>query len=395
MTLNHIETVARSLSQTGQVAAIDAYPLRLAYNEPIQDSRSIIRRKSTVLVRVKTSQGVVGWGEAAAFGDVAFEVAGLINSRLAPLVAGFSAAPRDCAARLRRETAHFGQKGMVLSALSGIELALWDALGLASGLAVSELLGSFPRPVRMYAGTGYYVHGASPKDNLSSLRRQFLDIRADVLRLSGAKIKIGLSGLDDDIERVSVARQVLGTDSLLIADANNAFALHEALQFARRAESANLCFLEEPIPFDQPKASSRLRSQSPIRIAGYEFEMGLGGFQQHIDECAVDIVQPDCIWTGGLLECLEIAKAAERAGILVSPHNFASPISTAANYHFLCLTPCDLLEVDGTESPLNRIEFERDNRVFAGGKMEICGPGLGLTPNLESVLDLSELSRRS
>ena len=370
------------------VTKIETFPIRLPYGEPIADARSTITHRATVLVRIETDSGVFGWGEAAAFGDVANEVACIIRTRLASHVIGKVVSPRDARRVLTKKTAHFGQRGLVTSAISGLDIALWDALARAAGLPLCQLLGGSPTPIKLYGGTGYYAGKKSTKSkDLELLERSLLAPQGD---FRGAKIKIGRYGLPDDIARVRLARQVLGPKAILIADANNAYSFHEALKFARQVEAYDLHFLEEPIEFGQPRVSADLRRASPVRIAGYELEMTYTGFLPYIQQRSVDVLQPDCIWSGGILECLEIATAAQRAGIAISPHNFASMVSTAANYHFLCAAGGDVLEVDGTSSPLLKIPLEVDARTIRDGQLVIAGkPGLGIVPDLDYVRVLS------
>jgi len=375
------------------VTKVEAFPLRLAYEEPIADARSVITHKATVLIRIETESGGFGWGEAAAFGDVAQEVACVLNSRLSGLVLGTSAHPRDLRKLLKRATAHYGQRGLVVSAISGLEIAAWDALARTADLPLCQVLGAVPRPVGIYAGAGYYSPGATRAEDVRNLKNS---IGASTLDCRGIKIKVGRHGIDDDLERVRVAREALGASAILIADANNAYTFHEAVKFAKQAEPYGLLFLEEPIEFGRPADSADLRRASPIDIAGYELEMTYAGFLPYIEQRAVDVLQPDCIWSGGILECLDIAAAAERVGIAVSPHNFASVVSTAANYHFVCATGGELLEVDGTRSPLLDIALELDGRSMLNGFLTIRDePGLGVTPDIDHLRELVRTSSAS
>lgn len=373
---------------TETIADLEAYPLRLPYDRPIRDARSVITHKATVLVRIESSRGNVGWGEAAAFGDVAHAVASIITTVLKDHVVGFEATARTLVARLRRTTAHYGQRGLVTSAISGIELAVWDLMATRLGVPLCVLLGASPRPVRLYAATGYYDHVSTfPQASLELLRRD-LELLRGSRHFCGAKIKLGRHGIADDVQRVQMAREILGPEALVIGDANNSYTLRDAIALAHEVASSRPLFLEEPIEFGQPDVALELRRASPIPIAGFELESTFEGFRPYITRRALDIVQPDCIWSGGLLECIDIGSAAAREGIDLVAHNFASPISTAANYHLTCVTGGSLLEIDCTDSPLAELMLEVDGRDVDNGNLLMEGAGLGVKPNLEHLTEL-------
>lgn len=373
------------------ITKLDVYPIRLPYDQPIADARSVITHKSTVFLRVETDCGCYGWGEAATYGDVPEIVTSVLRQKLFPLIQNRRVAPRNIAALIKKVTAHYGQRGIIISALSGLDIALWDLLGRQAGLPICTLLGGQPKEIRLYAGTGYYdAINHSPEKDLEKMKSSLERIDRNVF--VGAKIKIGRYDLQNDIQRVESARQVLGDRAILIVDANNAFDLRGAVRLAQHIESNNITFLEEPIEFGRIQESVELRSKSPIPIAGYELEMTQDGFTPYIKARALDIIQPDCIWSGGLTECLNIAIEAERCDLKVVTHNFASPLSTAANYHLLCTTnKSDLLEIDATGSPLQTILFKEDNRLVKYGQMIIpddC-PGLGVEPDPKTLKELS------
>lgn len=390
------QKVARLLDLRSKmiVTKIETFPIRLPYDQSIADARSLITHKATVLVRIETNTGVVGWGEAAAFGNVAGAVAELIHTNLAPIVIGQKVAPADVRTVLINRTAHFGQGGAVTMAISGLEIALWDALAREAGLPLCELLGGVPQQIKLYATTGYYAGGESSKEqDLALLKRDLTLFNQAAQKLRGIKIKIGRYGVGDDVARVRAAREAIGEKPILIADANNASSFKQALEFAYRAAPYNLLFLEEPISYGRADLSAVLRRLSDVPIGGYELgaPLGYAGFLPYIQHRSVDFLQPDCIWTGGLLESLAIAWAAKLAHIPTVPHNFASAISTAANYHALSVVGGDILETDGTNSPFNQFQFVEDAReISPNGDLVIKrAPGLGIVPDVDQIRKLS------
>ncbi len=364
------------------VADVRAFVLRAALPEPLLDARSVITERGVVLVRIRSDSGAEGWGEAACFGGVGPLVAAAVD-HLAGSLAGRRVRPRELAAELGRGSAHFGQRGLVVSAISGIELALWDLLGHETGLPVGTLFGADPRPVRLYGTTGFYT-GQDAAASRESLRT---GLPAAAEGLAGIKIKIGRHGIADDVARVRLAREVLGPDKLLVADANNAYHVAEAVAFAEQVRDARLLFLEEPIPFGLPRASAELRGRCGVAVSGYELEPTYEGCLPYIEQRAVDYIQPDTTWSGGLVECLAVAEHARRNGVRFIPHNFSGVIGTAANYHASSLSGGSLLEVDRTGNPLADLGLLRENgwSLSDGSLLAPDRPGLGVRLSQEWI----------
>ena len=317
-----------------RVTRIDAYALRAPLPTVIRDARSEIRERGAVLVRVEVDHGrLAGWGEAACFGGVGSLVVATVRHLAGPLVGGL-VEPRRITRDLRRTTAHFGQRGLVVSAISGIEIALWDVLGKAAGVPVSALFGVLPRPIPVYTTTGFY----RSDDRAQAMRDLQADVAAcDLSRFCGAKIKVGRFGVADDVERAQHARRILGPEGVLVLDANNAYSPIEAARLAAAVEALDVLFLEEPIAFGLPEESTLLRYQGRVAVGGYELEPTFDACERYVRLGAVDYIQPDATWSGGIGECVSIADMADRHGVRMVPHNFSTQVGTAANYHAACV----------------------------------------------------------
>jgi L-alanine-DL-glutamate epimerase-like enolase superfamily enzyme len=358
-----------------RVAEVETFPLRWRYPAPIWDARSRIETKTSVLVKVTCHEGRVGWGEAAAFGEVPELVAAVVRGPIARLITNAEVSPRSLKERMVRATAHFGQRGLTLSAISGVEIALWDLLGQEARLPICKLLGGELKPIRVYQAAGYYRSERGP--SVSDLSHDLEDRVSN--RFSGLKIKVGRSGFDDDVARVRTARAALGPEGLLMVDANNAYSVREATRFADAIQKFDVHFFEEPIEFGDPAASLELRQRSSIAIAGYELEGLFSGFRPYIEARAVDVVQPDSIWSGGISECLAISDHARRHAIRLVPHNFSTIVALAANYQLLCAAENgDLLEYDATGNPLLSALAPGCYRPEGGRILGDGRPGLGL-----------------
>jgi L-alanine-DL-glutamate epimerase-like enolase superfamily enzyme len=193
--------------------------------------------------------------------------------------------------------------------------------------------------------------------------------------------------LEEDIERVKAVRAAIGPKVRLAIDANNAWTPPVALRFMREVERFNIFWLEEPVATDDIEGSALVAHQLDTPVAGYETETGLPGFRDLITRRAVDIVQPDVIWTGGITECRKVAALAQAYGLPVIPHVFSSAVSSIANMHFIAAIPNGgLLEFDQNPNPLRSELFETPLEITPEGKIHLPDrPGLGVTLNQETV----------
>jgi len=147
--------------------------------------------------------------------------------------------------------------------------------------------------------------------------------------------------------------------------------------------------LEEPVHTEDLDGSALVAHQLATPVSGYETETGLPGFRELIARHAVDIVQPDVIWSGGITECRKVAALAQAYGLPVIPHNFSSGVAAVANMHFIASIPNgSWLEVDQNPNPLRTELFEQQVlELAADGTIGLPeGSGLGVTLN-QAVID--------
>ena len=204
-------------------------------------------------------------------------------------------------------------RGVVIQALSGIDLALWDIAGRKAGLPVHRLLGG---PTRDRV-PGYYTGN----DVEHGLKLGFSGVKIS----SFADARQGRDGMQSNVRKILDARRRAGTEPLLMLDALCAWDVPYTLQLAERAAEARLHFIEEPLLPDDIAGYSRLcRDVRSTRIASGEHEATLYGFAELLRNRAAHILQPDVTWSGGLTECRRISAAAEAAGVPLIPHRGSS-----------------------------------------------------------------------
>ena len=199
--------------------------------------------------------------------------------------------------------------------------------GKLLGQPVSTLLGGRRRErVKVYA-TGLYFTGG--EDLLGKLVEEARLYAAQGFR--AIKMKVGL-GVETDVRHARAVRQALGDDVELMVDANHAYSLSEAVNFARRIEALGISFFEEPLSPEDYEGYRELRGRTTIPIAGGECEYLLAGFRQLLGGRCVDIAQPDICAAGGLSEVMRIAALARAFHVNVIPHSWGTGIAFAAGF---------------------------------------------------------------
>ena len=276
----------------------------------------------------------------------------------------------------------FARRGVLMAAISALDIALWDLKGKLLGTPVHVLLGGARRSrVNVYA-TGMYFD--REPDLRPRLAREAVGYAQQGFQ--AVKMKVGL-GVAEDAANVEAVRQAIGSEVRLMVDSNHAFLLPEALDLARRIEPLGISWFEEPVSPDDTTGYRELRRRSGIPIAGGECEYGVPGFRQLFDAEAVDIAQPDICACGGLTETQRIAALAREHFVDLTPHCWGTGIAFATGVHFLSsvdVLPGRLrarepfLEMDRTENPL-RDQLTVPRFMPEAGSVAVPdAPGLGV-----------------
>ena len=344
------------------------------------------------LIVVYTDQGITGWGSAFT-NDLLAEGALRI---LEPLLMGENALePERVTEKLHANTFWMGRGGSVTHAISGINIALWDILGKATGQPVSRLLG------------GRYRERVLPYASLLMQEPQPLAAHLQAAQAQGFRaFKIGWGPfgrrsnlLDEQIVRA--ARDAVGEDALLMVDAGASDAFWRqgykwALRTAGMLAEYGVNWFEEPLPPDDLSNYVLLRSSAPLSIAGGEVLTRRQSFVPWIQNGAFDIVQPDVTKVGGISEERRIAWMAYDHGVQFVPHGWNTALGLASDLHLASACPgCDLVEYL-TGSPFIDDIVEVPWRLDSDGMLPVpTGPGLGISINLDKVEKYSGLRLQS
>ncbi len=375
-----------------KITGIKTYALRATLGEQrFGWSQRVTGSRQTAICVISTDAGVEGVGEAFYFGGPSTIVTQLLNEAFTPLLIGKD--PMDTSViwdELYNWTRDQGQKGLTISALSAVDIALWDIKGKALGLPVYKLLGGgYRNRARVYA-TGLY----EPQDVPSvekALVQEALGYKA--AGFGGMKLKIGYD-MATDLGYLRGIREAIGNDLLLMVDANHAFNAPEAIRLARAMEPYDVYWFEEPVPPEDIDGYIEVRQKSRIPIAGGECEYTRYGFRELISRRAMDILQPDLCAMGGFSEMMKVIAMASAANLPVVPHVWGTSVGLAAALqlfaslpHFpdRCLPAEPLFEYDRSPHPF-RDGVTQEHFTMHDGYLQIPDrPGLGVTLDLDFV----------
>ena len=368
-----------------KITQVRAHVLRSALEQPFAFSQGWVSSRGATLVEVQTDEGVTGWGEALCQGLQPPQIAAAaINHALKDLVVGHDPLqPEVLWHRMYHHTRDYGQKGAVVGAISGIDIALWDICGKVRKEPVARLLGGmFRTRVEAYA-TGFYRikgHGEAPR-----LTKEFETHCANGFR--ALKIKLGF-GVEDDLAVMRSLKTVAKNQEVMI-DTNHAYGVAEAIGLGRELEDMGwrLRWYEEPVVQEDLDGYAEVRRALTTPIAGGENEYTAFGFRELFSQRAVDVAQPDICIAGGFTGCRHIVALAHAHGVQVNPHVWASAVGQAASLQLIAAIPLAnhslfakdiLLEFDTSSHPF-RNELTSYPLRQKDGWVEIPQkPGLGI-----------------
>ncbi len=344
----------------------------------------------TALVRIETDAGISGVGEAKVAagspGDY-HGVLAIVNREFGPALMGQD--PRNiariwdslyCGTRGHYALARghvfpaMSRRGASISAISGIDIALWDILGKSLNTPVWQLLGGRKADSMPAYASGGWANAQQIGGQLKAYVEQG--------GFKAVKMRIGVfdGSPAASAERVFAARAALGPDVELMADAHGTFTVSEARQFCYLVRDANLAWLEEPVTADDKRGLAEVRASTHIPIATGESESTRFDFRDLIELRAADILQPDLAICGGITEAMRIAALASAANLRLAPHLWVGAPAFAAGLQVAAAAPAAfILEYSLGSNPMIHDMVEETFEV-AGGMLPIPDrPGLGVT----------------
>lgn len=331
-----------------------------------------------VFVKVETDQpGLIGWGEASVEGKPR-AVAGCIED-MEPMILGQDARRVEHCWQILYRSGFWRQGVIGLSALSGIDQALWDVKGKELGRPVYELLGGAVRDkVRMYTHFG----GATPEEMAENARNKvekgWTAIKTVPIPLT--RIVDGPAVLKKAEAGLRAVRAAVGDEIDILLDMHGRVTPQMAIQYGKRFEAYTPLFMEEPAQAENPAAMAPIARALSIPIATGERLFTRWGFREILETGAASLLQPDTCHAGGISEVRRIAAMAEVYYAGVAPHNPYGPISTAACVHVDLATPNFVIQemVDPDIAPEAMALVKEPLPVVDGYIYPPDKPGLGV-----------------
>lgn len=347
---------------------------RLERSVPIRNGRYTYAAEGHIVVRVRTDDGVegIGFTHAQPGPDRAvYEAARALSEEARGL-------DLFCVERLwdrMFQPKIYGRRGLATRAMSAIDIAFWDAIGKSVGQPVAKLLGGFADRVPAYLAGGYYVEGKGNAGLIEEMRTKVA---------SGArcvKMKVGGAAMSEDVERVRAVREAIGPDIGLMVDANNAYSVLEAIQFARRVERYEPYWFEEPIHAEDYEGLAKIKAATSIPIAVGENEYTRYGFRDLIASGGADILQADANIMGGVTEWKHTASMASAHGIQMAPHG-----SAMLHAHLVAAVSNGLIVEHVISEGTTEALFEHSLTLDEAGMVSPpASPGFGFRLNEEAL----------
>ncbi len=296
---------------------VKAYAVRLPLPRPVGAGTTLLHSRDYLLLEVTSSDGVTGLGFSYIGTRGAQSALCVVDELLLPALQAFDGDcddPVSLYRHLQEATKIQGRAGLVLNALSALDIALWDAAARRRGVSLAAALGARATRVPAYASGGYY----RSDDGLTELDGELEAWRA--LGFSRFKLKMKGTRAASEEERLARARDVLGDDGLLLIDLYHAFTDRDAaMAFVRRAEPFRPYWIEDPFQPDDLDSFAWLARRSGQRIATGEFQSNPVAFQHIGATGAASIVQAEAPRCGGVTGWFDLADLAQRHGMVMSP----------------------------------------------------------------------------
>ena len=375
-----------------KIIDVTVHVIKSKLDKPFAFSQGWVNERSATLIEIKTNEGIVGWGEAFCQGLEPPEIsAAVIENALKPIL--LEQCPLNIEVlwhKMYSTTRDYGRKGSVISAISAVDIALWDIAGKYYNEPIHQLLGgAFRNKIKPYATGFYRLKGKGEANRLAEEALSHYENGFDHM-----KVKLGF-GIEDDLKCMESIYSVLKNKNVtLMIDTNHAYGRSEALLLGKQLEDYRLRWYEEPVVPEDINGYSELKSKLNIPIAGGENEHTLFGFKSLFESNAVDIAQPDIGSCGGITGAKQIINLAHSFGVEVNPHVWGSAIAQAASIQVIASIPVThfsifprepILEYDQSSHPFRR-ELLTSPIELVNGMINVPkGKGLGIDINLNTI----------
>ncbi|MDD7752194.1 MAG: galactonate dehydratase [bacterium] len=344
-------------------------------------------RTNFVFVKVETDSGLHGWGEATLeYKELTVQAA--IHDLESYLIGkdphNIEAFRHDC-----YRDAYWRGGPVLMSALAGVEMALWDIKGKALGVPCYQLLGGKVRDSVPIYVNGWFSPAKTPDEFAEKAKevaaKKFLGCKWDPF--GKAWQQISKHDLNSAMECIAKVAEVVGEDVQLLIEGHGRFDIPTAVKIGRRLEEFDIFWFEEPIPPDDKEGMKQVKDRVRVSIAAGERLYNRYEYRQFFELGCSDYIQPDISHAGGLFEMRMLGAEAEARHIGFCPHNPSGPVANAATLQLAaCVPNFVMLEMMMTDVPY-RAEICDEDLTIKGGRMVIPDrPGIGIDLNEKELL---------
>lgn len=344
-------------------------------------------RTNFVFVKVETDSGLHGWGEATLeYKELTVQAA--IHDLESYLIGkdphNIEAFRHDC-----YRDAYWRGGPVLMSALAGVEMALWDIKGKALGVPCYQLLGGKVRDSVPIYVNGWFSPAKTPDEFAEKAKevaaKKFLGCKWDPF--GKAWQQISKHDLNSAMECIAKVAEVVGEDVQLLIEGHGRFDIPTAVKIGRRLEEFDIFWFEEPIPPDDKEGMKQVKDRVRVSIAAGERLYNRYEYRQFFELGCSDYIQPDISHAGGLFEMRMLGAEAEARHIGFCPHNPSGPVANAATLQLAaCVPNFVMLEIMMTDVPY-RAEICDEDLTIKGGRMVIPDrPGIGIDLNEKELL---------
>lgn len=266
------------------------------------------------------------------------------------------------------------RRGMVMEAIAGVDIAVWDVKAQALGVPVYQALGAMRDRVRGYGSGGWAPGDEAEAEMAGYAAKGFNAVKMRVVGRDGFSI-------ENTVRRVRAARRGIGPEVELMIDAHGSLDVSTAIRLSKELEAYNIAWFEEPVSPDDHHGQGLVRQATKIPIASGEREFTRHDFLDLLDHEALDIAQPDVARAGGFTEIRRISALTSTRQVRLAPHAWGSGVLFAASIHVAMASPnCHILEVSQGYMPMIWDLFEEPFDIRPDGMVHAPeAPGLGFT----------------